>query len=286
MNVLIIGGTGLVGRHAAAAMRALGADVSILCRSPANRLRTEALNCTPLDGDIAAADGGRWLRKLGHFDAVVHAAATFDDDMPDVDASLLARLETAMKRKHGRHVLLYTGGVWLFGNTCGPADETAPHAPPPEWTWMSRSVRRVMASQVFDGRVVHPANVVEDSHGVPSVIAQEAEETSEIRLPLAPTATWPLVDARDIGALYARVLDAGRHGEDYIGAAVPAEPLAAIARRLATHLDLADAPVQLPIAHWTAKYGAWASGYGLDQNLSATKARRLLGWTPAFTVWE
>ncbi|MEJ2479819.1 MAG: NAD-dependent epimerase/dehydratase family protein [Acidihalobacter sp.] len=286
MNVLILGGTGLIGRHAAAATRALGADVSILCRSPASRQHAEALNCAPLDGDIAAADGGRWLQKLDQFDAIVHAAATFDEDMPDIDTRLLARLETAMDRRHGRRVLLYTGGVWLFGDTHGPADETAPHAPPPEWAWMSRNAHRVMVSQVFDGRVVHPANVIEGHPGAPSILVQEAEEASEIRLPLTPTATWPLVDARDLGALYARVLDAGRRGEDYIGAAVSAEPLAAIARRVATHLGLADAPVQLPIGHWTAKYGAWASGYGLDQNLSASKARRLLGWTPAFAAWE
>ncbi|MEJ2631647.1 MAG: NAD-dependent epimerase/dehydratase family protein [Acidihalobacter sp.] len=286
MNVLILGGTGLIGRHAAVAMRALGADVSILCRSAAGSQCAEALNCTPLDGDIAVADGGRWLQKLGLFDAVVHAAATFDEDMPDIDTRLLVRLESAMQRRHARRVLLYTGGVWLFGDTHGPADETAPHAPPPEWAWLSRNARRVMASQVFDGRVVHPANVVDGPPGAPSILIREAEETSEIRLPQALAATWPLVDARDIGALYALVLDAGRRGEDYIGAAVPAEPLAVIASRLATHLGLADASVPLPIGHWTSKYGAWASGYGLDQNLSAAKARQLLGWTPAFAAWE
>lgn len=286
MNVLILGGTGLIGQHAAVAMSALGAEVSVLCRSAASRQRAEALGCTPLEGDIAAEEGGHWLRKLGIFDAVIHAAATFDDDMSVVDTRLLERLEIAMGRKHGQRALLYTGGVWLFGDTRGPADETTPHAPPPEWTWMSSNVNRVLTSSFFDGRVVHPGNVVDGCSGVPAILLQEARDASEIRLPQIPTGTWPLVDARDLGTLYARVLDAGRRGEDYIGTAVSAEPLAAIGKRAANHLGLANAPVHLPIGHWMAKYGSWASGYALDQNLDAAKARQRLGWVPTFTTWR
>lgn len=76
------------------------------------------------------------------------------------------------------------------------------------------------------------------------------------------------------------------HGNALIdGPALHTEPLAAIASRVAAYPHLPDAPAQLPIDHRTAKYGVRANGYGLDQNLSADKARQLLRWTPAVTTW-
>jgi nucleoside-diphosphate-sugar epimerase len=280
LKVLVLGGTGQIGSAVSRSLQARGASVSILCRSSASAEQAMALGATPVDGDIAARTS--WLRCVTSFDAVVHAAGTFDDAMGAVDSRLVSALLEALGRTALRRKLIYTAGIWLFGETPGPTGEGAAYRPPAAWSWTSDAVERVRASPQVEGMVVHPANVVDEDVGVPSILLTEAVDAGEVRVPVPLSATWPLVGRRDIGDLYARVLDRGRTGAEYIGASEPAIAVDRLARVVARRAGLPDRPVYWPLAHWMAKYGGWASGYGLSQNLRSDAARRELGWSPAF----
>ena len=69
MQVLVTGGTGLVGRRLLPRLRERGHDVLVLSRQTNPALPD---GCTPLNGDPAVA--GPWLDRLSSCDAVVHLA--------------------------------------------------------------------------------------------------------------------------------------------------------------------------------------------------------------------
>jgi nucleoside-diphosphate-sugar epimerase len=73
VRVLVTGGTGLVGRHVIAALRARGDRVRGLARSSAAAAALAALGAEPVEGDVTAA--ASLEAALADCDAVVHAAA-------------------------------------------------------------------------------------------------------------------------------------------------------------------------------------------------------------------
>ena len=63
MKVLILGGTGQIGSQVALRVQALGAEVTILCRSSRSRELAERLGCSPLTGNLSAPEQSLLLMK-------------------------------------------------------------------------------------------------------------------------------------------------------------------------------------------------------------------------------
>jgi UDP-glucose 4-epimerase len=129
--ILLVGGTGFIGRALAARLLAEGREVHVLGRRPATGLPAGVVvHC----GDQGDADVVRPL--LGRCSAVVHlAGATVPADtvwqpVAEAEASLLPALrflECAQEFPERRYVLLSTGGA-LYGD-CGLANEASPLRP-------------------------------------------------------------------------------------------------------------------------------------------------------------
>ena len=280
MKVLILGGTGRIGSEVSRALLERGAEVTTLCRSASSAANAEELGARPLKGDIVTPE--QWTHELSSFDAVIHAAASFGVEMGAVDDRLVTHLIRRLSECEGTRRLVYTGGAWLFGNCTSLTGEAASYAPPAEWRWMAKNADIVAHSVGVEGLVVHPANVVDERMGFPSILLMEAQTSLEVRVPAPFSATWPLVGRRDLGELYALVLERGLSGEEYIGASEASVPLNRIAEAVARYVGRVGPAVHRPLSYWVEKYGSWASGYGLSQNLSAEKAKQLLGWEPQF----
>ncbi len=73
VNVFITGGTGVVGRHVIAALRARGDTIRALARSERAAAELAGLGAEPIRGDLS--DAARLDRLAAGADAVVHAAA-------------------------------------------------------------------------------------------------------------------------------------------------------------------------------------------------------------------
>ena len=115
MRVLILGGTGLIG---AAVIRELikhRHKVLALSRSTRSMAMLKALGASPLRGDLRAPDA--WVQSVRRVDAVIQVAATFTEDMGQVESKALEAIIQALGRKDGKIRLIYTGGVWLYGAT-------------------------------------------------------------------------------------------------------------------------------------------------------------------------
>jgi nucleoside-diphosphate-sugar epimerase len=258
-----------------------GYEVSALARSAASAGRLRDMGAQPLSGDIR--DPEQWLGEaVERVDAVVHAAATFTDDMGVVDQALVEALLPRLRASGRSPTLLYTGGCWLYGGTGGRlVDEQATFDPPAAFAWMAEQVRTVLAAPGIRGIVVHPALLWGGGGGVLAGFADDARRLGRVRVVGGETIRWPLVHREDLAVLYALALERGRPGAAYNGASMPGVPVGEIARGIARRFGCGDeAPLVRPVEEIVVELGEWARGYALDQRMSSEKARRDLSWEP------
>lgn len=284
MKALVLGGTGNIGSAVVQALVKRGARVTSLCRNQRGAEKAEALGSSPLFGDIRAPE--RWASSARSFDAVIHAACTFDADMGTTDTNLTAALIETLSESRSKKRLIYTAGAWCYGNTSpAGADESSPFDPPPEFAWGVANSRWVLHAASISGVVVHPANVVDKSAlGIPPILLRENEEQQTLRVPGTPVTKWPLVERDDLAQLYCLALEKGRAGEGYIGASEEGVAVGKLASVLARHWNLSGETTYESVVYWMQKYGSWARGYALNQVMRSHKASRELGWAPAFKI--
>ena len=280
MKVLLLGGSGSIGSAILAALVARGHAVTALARSAESGARVSKAGALPLPGDIRFPE--RWADAVADVDAVIHAAATFDAAMGEVDRALIDALCDRLEAKATPTRFLYTGGCWLFGETGDRiADEESPFDPLPDFAWMVPTLRRLLEHPQLEGIVIHPAMVYDRQGGVFAGFTEDARAGGPVRVAGSKAVRWPLVHRDDLAELYALALDRGRAGTAYNGAAIEGLAVGRIARAIARRHGIAESPVVIPVAQIVAERGEWARGYGLDQQMSGSRARAELGWAPS-----
>jgi len=276
MRVLVTGGTGSIGRAIVAALLRRGHAVLALARSAAARDSLAALGAATLAGDLRQP--AAWAEAVAGVDAVVHAAATWDDQMAEVDRAVVAAL---LGHLQDGQAFVYTGGCWLYGATGDAvATEDTPLAPLPAFAWAIPVMQSVLAAPGIRGMAVHPAMVYERDGGVFAPFVEDARALGHVRVVGSESVRWPLVHRDDLALLYALLLEEGRPGDVYNGAAEEGVPVGRIARTIAARLGAAPEPVIRDAAAAADDFGSSAEGYALDQQMSGAKAMRQLGWAP------
>lgn len=130
MKAFVTGGTGFIGSHLVARLRARGDDVVALVRSPARAAHLQDLGSELAEGDLLDQEALR--RGMDGCDAVFHVAgvyrvgipasqrpAMFEANVGGTESVLDAALATGVRR------VVYVSTVNVFGNTRGRiVDET------------------------------------------------------------------------------------------------------------------------------------------------------------------
>lgn len=122
MRVFLTGGSGYIGKATIGALLRHGHTVEALARNDRAAETVRALGTTPVRGglgDLCALNAA-----AARAEAVVHLAQaeTGDEDLAAA---------TAMQDGIGTGPYVHTGGTWVYGDTLGVADETAPGTRPP-----------------------------------------------------------------------------------------------------------------------------------------------------------
>ena len=283
MNVLVLGGTGSVGRGVVAALLRHGHEVSGLARSRKSADRLAAAGAAPVRGGLENPD--QWQAAIAAADGIVHAAATWGDDGPVRERKFVETLLRIMAKYDPPKALVYTGGTWKYGPTGDDiADEDSP---PSAFEAFAETVgieRRVLSAPGLRGMAIHPGMVYEDDGGgVFDFMYRDASESGRVRVVAGEQVRWPLVHQQDLGELYALMLESGKPGDVFNGVAIEGVPVGRIARAIARTAGIPETPVVMSITDASTAIGPWAEGYAIDQQVSGRKAMRGLGWKPAHT---
>jgi nucleoside-diphosphate-sugar epimerase len=249
MNVFITGGTGYIGTATIAALNQAGHHVEALVRGD-----REVEGATPVRGALEDLDT---LRSAAvRVDAVIHLAAA---DAATDRAAALAMLEVL----DGPYV--HTGGVWVYGDTDGVADEDAPQNPPAIVAWREANERAVLQA---GGRLVMPGLVYGHDTGLIPAFFGDGRVIGD------GAHHWPLVHVEDIADLYVRAL-AAPAGARYIGVE-PGEPT------MREAVEAVVGPVTGSVT--VAELGPIGEAFALDQRLTGERARTELGWAPRHSL--
>ncbi|MBC7274527.1 MAG: NAD-dependent epimerase/dehydratase family protein [Streptomyces sp.] len=276
MRVFLTGGSGYIGRAAIDALVRHGHTVEALARSDRAAGTVSARGATPVRGGLG--DLGVLNTAAARAEAVVHLAQA-GTGAEDLAAA------TAMQDGVGSGPYVHTGGTWVYGDTDGVVDETAPWNPPPLVAWRKPVEDAVLRRAEQGGRpvVVRPGLLYGGENRLIDVFyTTPGRETGAIPCIGDGANHWALVHIDDIAELYVAALGAAP-GAVYagVGGTNPTAKECALALSRAAGIDGKTVSISLKEAR--ERMGPIADAFALDQQFTPARARDELGWTPAHT---
>jgi nucleoside-diphosphate-sugar epimerase len=273
MKVFVTGGSGYIGAAVCEKLRDFGHQVTGLARSDASAHKLQAAGIQPVRGDLR--DSSIVLRAAREANAAIHLAQEYSAETAQLDRLLV---DTVIEefRLTGRP-FVYTSGIWVLGDTGGKeADESAPLHPAALVAWRPGHEQLVLQAQGPRGIVIRPAMVYGRGGGIVGDFERQARE-GVVRFPGTGENRWPFVHVDDLASLYTLALQAPA-GSLYYATAGQSIPLREVAVAAAARTG---ARVEsIPIEEARRSMGPMADALTLDQQISARKATRELGWAP------
>lgn len=265
MRVFVTGGSGYLGQATIEALTRQDIAVTALARTASSAAVVAGLGATPVRGGLTDLDVLRAAARAA--DGVLHLGVAYGPDVARIDmAAAEAMWDT------GAYV--HTGGVWVYGNTDGLVDESAPQQPPAITSWRAENEARVLER---GGRLVMPGVVYGRSGGlIDQYLAAPGRDTGLVPRISTGTQRWAMVHVEDVARLYVLALQAAA-GTVYAGVTenVPMTDVSdAVAAAVGGRVE------ELPYAVAEARMGPIAEAFALDQRISSARAKAELGWTP------
>ncbi|MFN7936197.1 MAG: NAD-dependent epimerase/dehydratase family protein [Bryobacteraceae bacterium] len=269
MKVFLTGATGYIGSVVAEYLLKTGHTVAGFARSEASAGKLTAAGVEPASELESAKDA----------DAVIHLAANWGPQMPQVDEQMVRTLLGALKGSGKPFV--YTSGTWVMGPTRGHvAGEMAPLRPPPVLAWRPPIEKLVLGSVDDKVRacVIRPASVYGRGGGRVGQFVQQARELGVVRIVGAGSNHWSFVHVDALAELYVLAIQQQPSGEMFLAADGPAFTVRTVADTVATMYETRVEVLSLDAAR--ASMGPIVDAFIMDQKIMSTKAGRMLGWAP------
>lgn len=281
MKVFVSGATGFVGTAVSSAFVRAGHHVRGLTRSKAKADSLDARGIEPVVGSMDKPDP--WLAKARECSLLVHCAAEEGARYMELDTDMVETLVACVGTLGAPHALLYTSGVWVYGDTRGErVDESSPLHPPELVAARARNEGRVLSanSERLRTIVIRPGCVYGGSGSLTGLWFKSAKKEGAARFVGQGAQRWAMIHLDDLAELYVRAGESGRGGEVFNATdrsnATVRECAAAASRAAGAEGKVATTS----IAEATKRLGPVAECLAFDQHVDSSKAVRLLGWQP------
>lgn len=271
MDVLVIGAGGYIGAAVSEHLGAAGHRDIAVSRSapPGPRVRRADLTDP---GSLTAA-------VTPDIDAVIHVGSPTD---ATTDLAAVRALAEPL-RGTGR-ALVHTSGTWVLGPTgVEPVDEDAVMNPIDIVAHRPEVERHVLdtAADGVRSSVIRPGVAHGRGGGIPAILVGLAAEYGGGRYVGPACVRWPMVHVADLADLYVAALERAPAGTLLHGVAEESVPVRALAAAAGRAAGVDGAVRALPLDVARRRFGGpFADALALDQAVSGTRARHLLGWNP------
>ncbi len=297
MKVFVTGASGTLGRGVVAALRSKNHDVTALTSQEAHRAQLTQQGATVVVGDMR--DASNWKSEVAAADAVVHLAQQSGPRITKKVAQLSKdadeqHVDLLLSSISGRcKALIYTSGVWAYGDAPTAKDEASTTKPFPLVAYKGEQEQKILAAAkagkapgvvLRPGVVYAPWGIFEKNYLAPMKKGASAKYPGNGN----NVVSWLHVD--DCGAAYASVVEgasAGRGVGDVFNICDD-EPVAVktMIEEVAKHMG-AKKPGGVPGFIIKLAVGALL-GEPLLANaaMSNAKAKAQLAWTPRYPTWR
>jgi len=269
-KAFIIGGTGLIGLAVGQALESRGWAVFATARTEEKAKQLRKLEITPVI--TVAKDTKNWEHIAASSDVIIEALADYSDHdtVPAVHKAL-----QAIAKKDATKLVIYTSGVWIYGNNDGKAvsDENSALTPLP----IVASRPAIEKSYLDFGAIVIRPGCVYGRGGSLSGTWFKAvsESKGEITLPGDEKSTWATIHVSDLAELYLLIAEKGLAFKGHVFNAVAYNTRVKEAvESVINHFN-----VQATIK-FVAPQDPFSQALGIHSNAVSTKAKTLLGWNP------
>jgi len=295
MKVFITGATGYIGFNVATAYRRAGHEVWGLTRSEEKARILARHEIRPVIGGMQAPDG--WRSAAGDCAVLIHAAVDYQADVFALDRQTVEHLLSLSKIGPQPKTLIYTSGVWVYGDTRGRlVDETTPLNPPKMVAQRPGVEKLVLHSDSAHGIVIRPGCVYGYQGGLTGMWFAGAVQEKNLSA-VGGANRWTMVHADDLAEAYLRAGECGLHGEAFNITDRSRWSVADMLQAVARVTGYTGKIQFIPVADAAGSMGDFAECLALDQHVDARKAARLLGWQPNhggfvddvdtyFTAWK
>jgi len=217
-------------------------------------------------------------------DVLIHTAASFCDRMAAIDDTVVAAIRKAGRQRRIPLRVIYTGGAWLYGETGDRvAVEDHPLIPIDTFAWMARNARLLERAPGLEIAVLHPAQVWSETGGAFDRMLDQARAGHPIEIRGGLHIRWPLVHAGDLAVAYRLLAERTGLAGSFNIAGEEGTPLRRIFHQIVRATGH-DGSYIVRSRDWVRRtHGPLAEGPALDQQMSAAKARDILGWVPGHT---
>ncbi|MDB5715698.1 MAG: NAD-dependent epimerase/dehydratase family protein [Sphingomonadales bacterium] len=284
MKIFVIGGTGLIGGHAARAMVAAGHDVSSLARSAEAEAKLKAWGITPIAGD--AEDREAIARGIEGAETTVFAPALGDAETVLVDWMMehMAGRQKSLIFCSGTGVLAQrTSGAWSEDTFAAADDFVSSRALDGRFQLEGR-VRSASARGLVRGIVIRPPAVW--SHDAPHTLVtgvlDSVRKTGSACYVGQGLNMYSHVHAEDLGEVFRHVAEGGQDGKVYhaVAGEVPNRWIAETVSRL-TGAPTRSVTMDEAIELW-GKFAALIV-FGVSSRSRSPQTRKEFGWEPKHT---
>lgn len=282
-KVFITSGTGYIGREVARAYKKKGFEVTALVRSQESQEKAQKEGFLTHHGDITKPE--TYENILKNYDIVIHTASTNDERYADADKSVV---ETVLKQlKDTKKTFVYTSGTWVYGNTEKRVDENNPTQPINLVAWRVELEKQVQAAaKQLRTIVVRPAIVYGANRGIVAELFRDAQKNNEARYFGNEKSRWSTVHVEDLADLYLLLTEKAESGSLYNATDEKPIETSEVAKEIATAAGHAGKTKVYQTEEAQKRFGPWAEGLSLDQNVDSSKARKELGWNPRRNIIE
>lgn len=278
MRVFITGATGFIGFNVATALRRAGHEVWALVRSAQKAQTLLRHEIVPVMGTMQ--DPASYRAAAEQASVLIHAAVDYQADIAALDRQTVEALIAAGGHGARPKTFIYTGGVWVHGNTGGHrVDETAPLAPPSLVAHRPAIEQLVINSTQVRGLVIRPGDVYGKQGSLTGFWFAGATSHPPLSV-VVGTNHWPMVHVDDLADAYVRAAESGIAGEVFNVVDSSRATSGEMARAVAQAAGYSQEIKYLSLEESRGVYGPLADGLALDQLVDGSKAGRLLGWHP------
>lgn len=281
MNVFVTGATGYIGSAVCDLLRQRGHRVTSLTRSHEKAEALRAMGDQAIIGEVDDADLIYAACKRN--DAVIHCAMEFIPSAGVVDSTAVRHMIDAMRGS--LKPLVYTSGVWVYGDTRGRTAGEASALRPPEFILWRTSVEEMVVEAKEAGIsavVLRPGMVFGRDGGALAGMFRQARAEKVIRIVGDGENHWSTVHIDDLAELYLHAITRPAAGEIFIATGGMPHQVKRIAAEVAVRCGSGVKVESTPIGLATAQMGLVAACLALDQKVASTKAARFFGWAVRF----
>ena len=280
MKVFVTGASGYLGHAVAAELARAGHEVVGLIHTQTKAPRLAADEVRPVIGDMAEPEG--WLDAARSCQAMVHCAAEMSSRFHDLDRATIDGLIGTARSANAPRLLVYTSGVWLYGDTGdGMADESSTPAPPGMVARRVETERALLGASGAGIRalVLRPGCLYGGGGGLTGTWFASAEEGAA-RIVGHGRNRWAMVHVADVADAYRRAVESPYSGEVFNVVDRSRFTVRECAEAAARAVGASTELITVPASDAAAEMGPLAECLALNQHVGAGKAARLLGWQP------